>query len=90
MPQFNVENDALRQRIAVITFLIKFDDSVEGKAFVEILKEQKHLVVLFSILAHKTHGFCERGMMLPARPTILSMAKDNYIEKLDTVKQFID
>jgi phage/plasmid-associated DNA primase len=90
MPQFNVEDGALRQRIAVIPFVKKFDDSAEGKAFVETLKEQKHLDVLFSILAHKAHDFYERGMMLPARPAILNMAKDNYIGELDTVSQFID
>ena len=87
LPDFNVEDTAMVDRIALIPFQHVFELKPENTAFVSSLAEA--IDGLFTILAHKANAVyaCGRVTRPPAKAVA---AFASYTSGLDTIQQFID
>ena len=87
LPEFNVDDEAMIDRISLIPFQNKFELTTENKRFCESLLE--NIDGLFTILARKCKGIYARGRIMHPPATVEHVFQE-YTSELDTVQQFID
>jgi putative DNA primase/helicase len=89
LPDFNIDDQAMVDRIALLSFQNKFSVTPENKAFVNSLTEEAALDGLFTILARKAKTIYERGRVMDA-PAMVQHAFKEYTSELNTIQHFID
>jgi putative DNA primase/helicase len=89
LPDFNIDDQAMVDCIALLPFENKFSITPENKAFVNSLNEEVALDGLFTILARKAKTIYERGRVMDA-PAMVQDAFKEYTSELDTIQHFID
>jgi len=87
LPDFNVDDTAMVDRIVLIPFQHVFELKPENTAFVSSLAEA--IDGLFTILARKANEVYARGSVMKP-PAEAVDAFERYTSGLDTIQQFID